>query len=127
MASEDRDQDQARKPSPTGDAPRSDRRASTPEVADVGTINRSGSYASSNEAPLPYDGAPPLPDEPPPDDEDDGWEPRWDYNANTWFFYNTRTGQSQWENPRLPAATTYSHGSYDRFANYHRLLLSFLA
>ncbi|KAH7396176.1 hypothetical protein BKA66DRAFT_402973, partial [Pyrenochaeta sp. MPI-SDFR-AT-0127] len=61
--------------------------------------------------PLPDEEAPPLPDEPPPSDDDDGWEPKWDYNANAWYFYNNRTGHSQWENPRVPAATAYSHGS----------------
>jgi hypothetical protein len=125
MASES---NEAHKPStPARDVQRSDRRHSTPEVTDVITINRSGSYASSNEAPLPYDGAPPLPDEPVPEPEDDGWEHLWDYNAGTYYFYNHKTGRSQWENPRVPGATANIHGSYDRFANYHQLFLSFLA
>jgi hypothetical protein len=119
---------EARKPSPpAGDAHRSDRRASTPEVADLVAVNRSSSYASSYEAPLPYDGAPPLPDEPVPDSEDDGWEHRWDYNVGAHYFFNRKTGRSQWENPRVPEATAAIHDSYDRFANYLQLLLSFLS
>jgi hypothetical protein len=119
---------EARKPSPpASDTPRSDRRHSTPEVADVITINRSASYTSSNEAPLPYDGAPPLPDEPLPQQEDDGWEPLWDFGAGCYYFKNRKTGRSQWENPRVPEATANTYGPYDRFANYHQLLFSFLA
>jgi hypothetical protein len=120
---------EARKPSPpVGDTPRSDRRHSTPEIADVIAINRSASYASSNEAPLPYDGAPPLPDEPLPQQEDDGWDHFWDFSAGCHYFKNRKTGRSQWENPRVPEATaSIIHGPYDRFANYHKLLFSFLA
>jgi hypothetical protein len=128
MAPEHGDRDQARQSPPPATALPGDRRASTPEVADVVATNREGSYASRTEAPLPYDdGAPPLPDEPVPDAEDDGWESRWDYNAGAWYFFNRKTGVSQWENPRVPEATAYTHGSYDRFANYHRLCLSFPA
>lgn len=69
---------------------------------------------------LPYDEeAPPLPDEAPP--EDDGWEPQWDYNTQGWYFRNRLTGQSQWENPRIPEATPTNFGSYDRFANISSL------
>ncbi|KAL6706239.1 hypothetical protein ACN47E_005974 [Coniothyrium glycines] len=67
--------------------------------------------------PLPDEDAPPLPDEPPPNDADDGWDAKWDYNASAWYFYNKRTGKSQWENPRVPEATTQPHGSYDRNAH----------
>jgi hypothetical protein len=42
---------------------------------------RSSSYAS-NATSLPYDGKPPLPDEPVPNVEDDGWEPLWDFTYN---------------------------------------------
>ncbi|CAO2647256.1 Nn.00g081780.m01.CDS01 [Neocucurbitaria sp. VM-36] len=66
------------------------------------------------EPPLPDEEAPPLPDEPAPSAEDDGWEPKWDYSASAWYFYNSRTGHSQWENPRVPEATANLHASYDR-------------
>ena len=72
--------------------------------------------------PLPDEEAPPLPDEPVPTAEDDGWEPRWDNNAQAWYFYNNKTGMSQWENPRVPEATTRSFASYARFANKCRLI-----
>lgn len=130
MAPEHGDKDEAPKSPPAAAATTSPRdgRSSTPEAANVVASNRDGSYAPAAEAPLPYDdSAPPLPDEPVPDAEDDGWESKWDYNAGAWYFYNRKTGVSQWENPRVPEATTYTYGSYDRFANYHRLRLSFLA
>jgi len=57
------------------------------------------------EEPLP----PPLPDEPLPaaqSTEDDGWAPVWDDSAQTYYFYNRFTKATQWENPRIPEATT---------------------
>lgn len=60
--------------------------------------------------------APPLPNEEPPDD---GWDPVWDDNAQTYYFYNRYTQQSQWTNPRVPEATQPAApgvGSYDRIA-----------
>jgi hypothetical protein len=90
-------------------------------------MDREASYTSNSSAPLPYDGgAPPLPDEPVPDAQDDGWEPKWEPNAGAWYFINVKTGISQWENPRVPTAPTHSLG-YDRFANYHLLFISFPA
>jgi hypothetical protein len=74
------------------------------------------------EPPLPYEDAPPLPDEPPPDQEDDGWQALYDRLAQAWYFYNSRTGVSQWDNPRVPAAATHTHGSYDRFANFYHFI-----
>ncbi|KAF1969392.1 hypothetical protein BU23DRAFT_582709 [Bimuria novae-zelandiae CBS 107.79] len=66
----------------------------------------------AKENPLPYDDEdPPLPEEPPP--EDDGWTYQWDNNALRWYFYNRLTGKSQWENPRLPEAPATISGSYD--------------
>ncbi|KKK26683.1 hypothetical protein ARAM_001464 [Aspergillus rambellii] len=55
--------------------------------------------------PLPDQIPPPLPKEAPPSN-DDGWEPVWDANAQAYYFFNRYTGVSQWENPRVPAATT---------------------
>lgn len=80
--------------------------------------------------PLPYDEAPPLPDEPPPDQQDDGWEPKWEPTAKAWYFLNRITGVSQWENPRVAEATVapaYSHGPYDRFANFYHFLCPYPA
>lgn len=67
---------------------------------------------SPDNPPLPDEEAPPLPDEAPP--EDDGWDAIFDSYAQAYYFYNRFTHATQWENPRVPAATT--HGSYDRFA-----------
>ncbi|KAB8228629.1 WW domain-containing protein [Aspergillus alliaceus] len=54
--------------------------------------------------PLPDEKVPPpLPNEAPPR-EDDGWEPVWDANVGSYYFYNRLTGVSQWENPRVPDA-----------------------
>lgn len=92
-------------------------------VEEQGAISDSSEGAvPEDDPPLPDEEAPPLPDEPVPDAEDDGWEPRWDHNAQAWYFYNNKTGVSQWENPRVPEATTTSYASYDRFANKCRLI-----
>jgi hypothetical protein len=86
------------------------------------TDKRESAIPWAADPPLPYDDAPPLPDEPTPDQEDDGWEPTWEPTAKAWYFYNRRTGASQWENPRVPEATALSHGPYDRFANFYHFL-----
>ncbi|KAI1766359.1 hypothetical protein GGR53DRAFT_486474 [Hypoxylon sp. FL1150] len=44
--------------------------------------------------------APPLPNEPPPA-EDDGWDFHWDATNQAYFFYNRFTHETTWENPRL--------------------------
>ncbi|KAF4556616.1 WSC domain-containing protein 8 [Elsinoe fawcettii] len=85
-------------------------RSSSPRVVDVLSRGRSPSEDGEerdDSPPLPDEEPPPLPDEEPPTDEpsDDGWEPRWDYNNNAWYYFNRFTGVSQWENPRVPEAT----------------------
>lgn len=67
-----------------------------------------------NEAPpLPAE-QPPLPDEAPPT-EDDGWEPVWDATAQAYYFYNRLTHATQWENPRVPdASSSAGVGTHDR-------------
>lgn len=55
--------------------------------------------------PLPDEVPPPLPSEAPPG-EDDGWEPVWDGNAQSFYFFNRFTSVSQWENPRVPNPST---------------------
>ncbi|RDA84919.1 hypothetical protein CP532_5168 [Ophiocordyceps camponoti-leonardi (nom. inval.)] len=52
------------------------------------------------------DGPPPLPDEPIPQQADDGWTYEWDNVAQNWYFSNRFTGVRQWENPRVPAAAS---------------------
>jgi hypothetical protein len=63
--------------------------------------------------PLPGEEAPPLPDEQPPDD---GWEPVWDANAQSFYFYNRFTKKAQWNNPRVPGANTVPVVSSDSAA-----------
>lgn len=48
---------------------------------------------------------PPLPAEPVPVPADDGWDCQWDPLTQAWFFHNRFTGQSQWDNPRVPQAS----------------------
>lgn len=122
------------KPSPTAHAQPSDSAshddgykrsaspATPPAKVEGAPIESSEGAISEENSPLPEEEAPPLPDEPVPDAEDDGWEPRWDNTAQAWYFYNNKTGTSQWENPRVPEATTISTASYDRFANKYRLI-----
>jgi len=64
--------------------------------------------AAPNAAEQSASEAPPLPDEPVPEaapQQDDGWECMWSQEANSWYFYNRITQQTQWDNPRVPAAS----------------------
>jgi len=110
-------------PSPTADVGHEDSSAVLVQASKESAMDGNSSHNAEADPPLPDDEAPPLPDEPPPSEEDDGWEPKWDYNAGAYYFFNNKTGVSQWENPRIPTASTF-HGAYDRFANDHRLRIS---
>lgn len=71
----------------------------------------------SEDIPALPDEAPPLPDEVPPDQADDGWEPVWDAANQAFYFYNRFTKATQWENPRVPDASSSTApgiGAYDR-------------
>jgi hypothetical protein len=59
-----------------------------------------------NAPPLPDEEIPPLPQEPPPV-EDDGWAPVWEETAQAFYFYNRFTGATQWTNPRVPEASQF--------------------
>ncbi|KAF4457490.1 WW domain-containing protein C2F3.14c [Fusarium austroafricanum] len=52
--------------------------------------------------------APPLPNEPAPQQEDDGWDCQWDPNTQAWYFVNRFTGKSQWDNPRIATSAAVS-------------------
>ncbi|KAB8360697.1 hypothetical protein FH972_024434 [Carpinus fangiana] len=70
--------------------------------------------SSAEEAPpLPNEDAPPLPKEAPPGptSDDDGWAPVWDANVGTYYFFNRFTLASQWENPRVPDATSHAQAA----------------
>ena len=48
---------------------------------------------------------PPLPPGPPPEDQPDyGWQPVWDPTYSRYYFYNTYTQETTWQNPRIPEA-----------------------
>lgn len=67
------------------------------------------SQSALSQPPLPLEEPPPLPNEPIPDQtDDDGWEPVWDENAQTFYFYNRLTQVTQWENPRAPQTAASS-------------------
>lgn len=81
--------------------------------------------------PLPEEAVPALPDTKPPDvpplpdvppESEDGWAPIWEPTARAYYFYNSITGVTQWDNPRVaPQRTGYDpavHGDYDPEAWY---------
>lgn len=63
--------------------------------------NSHSEESASDTPPLPEEEVPPLPEEPVPE-QDDGWAPIWDQNAQAFYFYNRFTGATQWTNPRVP-------------------------
>ncbi|KAI5252181.1 hypothetical protein E4T42_03583 [Aureobasidium subglaciale] len=73
------------------------------EMADTEGAPTDGDAPPLPDEPLPDD-APPLPDEPlpAPVQEDDGWSAQLDPTTGCWYFLNSYTGLSQWENPRIP-------------------------
>lgn len=73
--------------------------AAEPKTADEVT----SSAPTAEEGEVTED-APPLPNEPVPQPEDDGWEFHWRDDFNRYIFYNRFTQQWQWENPRVPTA-----------------------
>lgn len=82
------------------------KRAATERSTSEEGETRSNDGEEESEPPLP-DGAPPLPDEAPPGEQpDDGWAPVWDDTAQAFYFYNRFTQATQWDNPRVPSATT---------------------
>lgn len=68
-----------------------------------GEVDGSSDIDDAATAPPLPDGGPPLPSEPVPDD---GWECQLDPSTQAWFFYNRFTGKTQWDNPRVPAASS---------------------
>lgn len=80
------------------------------------TVGESHQPESAARQSNPVDTAPPLPNDQPPlpeealpepqnheqAQEDDGWAPVWEPNAQAYYFYNHLTGATQWTNPRVP-------------------------
>jgi hypothetical protein len=83
-----------------------------PKAKEVNEDEKEGNNIESNTTkvplhapPLPREDLPPLPTEPAPGTEgDDGWQPIWDDNAQTFFFFNKFTQETTWTNPRVPEA-----------------------
>ena len=89
-----------------------------PKEETITTVAADDDNNDSNDTAL---SVPPLPNEkvPPLPQEDDGWDPIWDPNAQAYYFYNRFTQASQWTNPRVPEAqpTAPGVGNYDRIAS----------
>ncbi|KAL1851264.1 hypothetical protein Plec18170_006589 [Paecilomyces lecythidis] len=100
------------KSSPQPSSERGEEKESESSGSDQGEISEETNQEDKEEGeasapPLPDEEVPPLPNEAPPGEvEDDGWEPVWDANAGAYYFYNRFTGLSQWENPRVPDASS---------------------
>ena len=88
--------------SPTTEA-QPDDDAPVPAPAKEPSLEETAEGLSDQNPPLPPG---PLPEDSACDDEDDGWTPVWDAAYNSYYFYNSITGETTWTNPRVPEATT---------------------
>ncbi|KAI1426068.1 hypothetical protein F5Y12DRAFT_305828 [Xylaria sp. FL1777] len=73
---------------------------------DSGTSSKDPSVTptdASEEVAKDASSAPPLPNEPIPAEQDDGWDFHWDPSQQAWFFHNRITNESTWDNPRVPS------------------------
>ncbi|KAI0550103.1 hypothetical protein F4679DRAFT_219899 [Xylaria curta] len=68
-----------------------------------GLDTTSASPSATGEPAADTSDAPPLPDEPLPAAQDDGWDCHWDQAHQAWFFHNRITNESTWDNPRVPS------------------------
>ncbi|KAI0850951.1 hypothetical protein F5Y00DRAFT_231252 [Daldinia vernicosa] len=73
------------------------RSSAAPESSTASPQSRETGEAS----PVAEENTPPLPNEPLPATEDDGWDFHWDATSQAYFFYNRFTHETTWENPRL--------------------------
>ncbi|KAH0598545.1 hypothetical protein MHUMG1_03845 [Metarhizium humberi] len=73
------------------------------EEEEEGEIDESSASHATEE---PGHDGPPLPQEPPPSGDDDGWDCQWDPNTQAWFFHNRFTGKTQWDNPRIASSSS---------------------
>ncbi|KAI1752950.1 hypothetical protein F4782DRAFT_107600 [Xylaria castorea] len=91
-------------PSTPGDEP--PQTLSAAESDGPGALGQESTVASPSAPEKPVadkSDAPPLPDEPLPAAQDDGWDFHWDQAHQAWFFHNRITNESTWDNPRLPS------------------------
>lgn len=75
----------------------------SPDAPEEGELTPTSTHSDDEAPPLPDELPPPLESNP---TEDDGWDARFDPSTQTYYFFNRVTGVSQWENPRMPDATT---------------------
>lgn len=110
-ASEPKDDQVASEPTPEGDsAPAKEAESSqSPEKEEEEEEDVEEGEVDSSAPPLPKEptpNGPPLPAGPVPEPEDDGWDCQWDPATQAWFFHNRYTGQTQWDNPRVPTTAS---------------------
>ncbi|KAI0535529.1 hypothetical protein GGR58DRAFT_439181 [Xylaria digitata] len=87
----------------TSNANNSGASSKNPSVTRTDAADATDATDTTGEATAGSSGAPPLPSEPLPDAEDDGWDCHWDPAHQAWFFHNRITNKSTWENPRVPS------------------------
>ncbi|KAI8626930.1 hypothetical protein F5Y19DRAFT_195142 [Xylariaceae sp. FL1651] len=71
-------------------------------------VTPAGAADTTDESTADASSAPPLPSEPLPTAQDDGWDFHWDQANQAYFFYNRFTHESTWENPRVSVQTPAS-------------------
>ncbi|KAI1164054.1 hypothetical protein F5B18DRAFT_283890 [Nemania serpens] len=113
QAQHDNDDDDAQSPpSTSSNEPAQAPPAAKPDNAratdENPTVAPASPIAKATEPATDASNAPPLPDEPlpgrlPPPAQDDGWECHWDPAHQAWFFHNSITNESTWDNPRVPS------------------------
>ena len=69
--------------------------------------------SSQSDGEVTGDEPPPLPNEPVPEQQDDGWDCHWDQTSQSWFFYNRFTKQTTWDNPRTSTGPNVGSGPVD--------------
>ncbi|OTA61919.1 hypothetical protein K449DRAFT_382582 [Hypoxylon sp. EC38] len=106
--SKSQDEDQENQDNPVKPASPQDRTSAAPESStkspESPQSQESGEASpihSTDSDAVAESSAPPLPNEPPPATEDDGWDFHWDATNQAYFFHNRFTNETTWENPRL--------------------------
>ncbi|KAI1868107.1 uncharacterized protein JN550_006595 [Neoarthrinium moseri] len=80
---------------------KADQESASPESRSSVESGEASPVAAASKAVEQPGAPPPLPNEPPPASEDDGWDYHWDEANQAYYFHNRITGESTWENPRL--------------------------
>ncbi|KAI2613066.1 uncharacterized protein GGS25DRAFT_148826 [Hypoxylon fragiforme] len=93
---------------PTSDYPAKSSPPSSPSAQSSQSLESGEASPVRSEFAAADSSAPPLPNEPPPATEDDGWDFHWDATNQAYFFFNRFTNEATWENPRLANKDTAS-------------------